>query len=313
MKNIHLDGAMRPVADGGTYAYVQHSFVPFPVEIYPYGIHSVGRNQLVGVVYAQVGGGKADFSSYPVAAYHCSVHEILVSQTACCRIYFALPQKIPDERGTYRRLTAGRRLSATVRTDIRGAGRGLYHIHTDGFSVTYIVVEPVSAVASEAVVVSYDEAFHPEAFFQYVRHKLFGGEACHFGREVEHQAIIHSGFAQQASPFFGGVQQLRAVIALHHLAGMNRKGDQCGAQSSACRYLSHLPDKVTVSCVYSVEETDGRHTRFGRKSRYVVYDLHVLIFFFVRGTGGSSFLRLAEYRSICPAPEPSGSSLSNRR
>src|SRR3712207_9323018 len=62
MKNIHLDGAMRPVADGGTYAYVQHSFVPFPVEIYPYGIHSVGRNQLVGVVYAQVGGGKADFS-----------------------------------------------------------------------------------------------------------------------------------------------------------------------------------------------------------------------------------------------------------
>ena len=79
--------------------------------------------------------------------------------------------------------------------------------------------------------------------------------------ERQKDAIVHTRLAQQLDLFFGRRKQLRLIVALDDLAGMNGEGDDGRTPTTlGCRYL-HLIDEVAMSQMHPVEEANGGYSR----------------------------------------------------
>ena len=119
---------------------------------------------------------------------------------------------------------------------------------------------------AETVVIANDELADIQALSEDFIHKIACRQRCHRTVEMQHHGIVDLRPRQQNELGVERGQQLRLVVLLENLARMLIESDYRRLHSAVPGLSYHLIDKVPVSAVHAIKETNGRHKRLGRES-----------------------------------------------
>ena len=87
MEDIHFYRTFGTIPYRGTSTDIEHTIISMPVERDMNCIDTIGRNQLIRIVYTEIGRRESDFPSYLITAHHRTIQKIVVTQTTCSPIF----------------------------------------------------------------------------------------------------------------------------------------------------------------------------------------------------------------------------------
>ena len=108
-------------------------------------------------------------------------------------------------------------------------------------------------VVSEVVVVTDQQHFHLQLFFQDGAHEAVGVHLCQFVGEGDECHFVYFGLFQEGCLFFCQREQLGMEIALEHLHRMVGKGDHRRIESSLTCMVHYLPNHELMALMDSIE------------------------------------------------------------
>ena len=137
------------------------------------------RYKLLGAKGGDVGCGEAHLSTLFKAVCHVARYTVGASEAAASLRHIALGKQAAHKRRRH-----------TQAVDIH---RGVeQHVDAHLLAVGGILVEALGTVVTEAVVVAYEQAAHPEAVVQHLLHKLLGRQLSHLQVEVQHLHTVYT-------------------------------------------------------------------------------------------------------------------------
>ena len=163
MEDIHFYRTFGTIPYRGTSTDIEHTIISMPVERDMNCIDTIGRNQLIRIVYTEIGRRESDFPSYLITAHHRTIQKIVVTQTTCSPIYFALMQHLTNDRRAYMEI-------------ITHTGTSTNHLYSHFRAITAIILKAFTTIVSEAVVISDDKCLHPITVSQDIGHKFMGSQ-----------------------------------------------------------------------------------------------------------------------------------------
>lgn len=107
---------------------------------------------------------------------------------------------------------------------------------------------------AKAVVVAYEQQAHAQPLFQHLLHKLLCREGRHLGREVQHLDMINAQTLQQPHLILSGGEQLRHIVGLQHLSGVQVECYHHALQSPGLCQALHLVNEVLMSAVHTIKK-----------------------------------------------------------
>ena len=137
----------------------------------------------------------------------------------------------------------------------------LYHVDAHLAAVAHIIAEALGAVVAKAVVIADDQLLDTKLLMEDELHELAGTQRGQRKVEMHDHDIVDTRAREQHELVFEGGQQLRLIVLLQYLTGMQVEGDDHRPQTTATGFVGDLSNEEAVAAVHAVEETDGGHGR----------------------------------------------------